>query len=84
MAFESIQLINAQTVQLRLNNWKSGILYELKIKGVKDCSANEILPTSMPFGKGKIPDYEEVIITEIMADPSPSAGLPESEYIEIY
>jgi hypothetical protein len=40
---------------------------------------------SIPKGNIKIPQSNQIIITEIMVDPIPSAGiLPEEEYIEIF
>ena len=36
------------------------------------------------FTSAKVPEKGEVIITEILADPSPALGLPEVEYFEIY
>ena len=61
----------------------SGQTYNLTIQNVTDVCGNKILTKTIPFIYYKVKPYD-VVINEIMANPSPSNGLPESEYIEIY
>lgn len=71
-------------ITLTLNSaFETGVEQTLTIGGVTDCSGN-ILSTSATFSKGAEPNVEEFLITEIMASPAPSNGLPEREYIEIF
>ncbi|TAF33129.1 MAG: hypothetical protein EAZ57_06850 [Cytophagales bacterium] len=58
--------------------------YKLTVKAVRDCSGNAIEEIAWPFGLGVVPDFNELIITEIMCDPSPVIKLPETEYLEIF
>lgn len=60
--------------------------YLLQVKNVTDKDSNIAGNQSMPFVYF-VPDtaiYREVVINEIYADESPSNGLPEAEYIEIF
>ncbi|MEO1256902.1 MAG: lamin tail domain-containing protein, partial [Bacteroidota bacterium] len=61
-----------------------GESYDVTISELKDCSGNEIAETTITFGFGRAPTFNEILITEIMADEVPSVGLPQREYIEIY
>ncbi len=61
-----------------------GKLYQLEVFGPVDCSGNELVPFSISFGLGAKPEFNDLIITEIMADPDPVLGLPNSEYLEIH
>ena len=65
----------------------NGTSYNLTVNNVQDVNGNSIIsPTVTPF-LYFVPDiaiYHDVIITEVMADPSPTVGLPEVEYLEIY
>ncbi|WP_462253066.1 lamin tail domain-containing protein [Ekhidna sp.] len=61
-----------------------GVVYELTVSEVLDCSGNEIQDTSISFGIGRAPMFNELIITEIMFDPDPQVELPGREFIEIY
>jgi len=65
------------------NNFNNGTIYTLTYGGISDSEGNAVATstTQMTFveaGTGS------VVINEIMADPSPVVGLPESEYLELY
>lgn len=65
------------------NNFTNGTTYTLTYGGISDSEGNTATAatTQMTFveaGTGS------VVINEIMADPTPVVGLPESEYIELY
>ncbi len=55
--------------------------YELSLHGIMDPAGN-ILDTTTSF-TFFLPETYDVIIEEIYADPTPSHGLPEYEYVEI-
>lgn len=72
-------------VSVLLNNkLDTGLIYGMTINGATDCSGNMMQDTTFQVGIGKVPTNGELIITEIMADPDPPVGLPNSEYVEIY
>lgn len=60
--------------------------YALRVEGVMDQSGNAIIPVVKNFSYTAIDEAQpyELLITEIMADPTPAIGLPEAEYLEIY
>lgn len=63
----------------------SGVIYDLSINGLKDCSGNDLAEGLITFGLGRKPTFNEILITEIMADPDPVIkDLPNSEYLEIF
>ncbi len=62
----------------------AGDLMNLTVAGVSDCFGNAMEPADFEFGIGRSPGFNELIITEIMADPEPSAGLPNAEYLELF
>jgi len=67
--------------------FSNGTTYDLTINNVEDLATNSIIsPTTESFlyFVADVPSANDVIITEIMADPSPVVGLPEVEFIEIY
>lgn len=61
--------------------------YTLVVSHIKDLKGNEIAPGSemttfyiRPYAAVR----GDIVINEIMADPSPPAGLPEAEYVELW
>ncbi|MCO5267477.1 MAG: lamin tail domain-containing protein [Brumimicrobium sp.] len=60
-----------------------GILYEYTLENFYDCSGNANSDTGT-FVLPQIPDFGDVIINEFMVKPSPSFGLPEIQYVELY
>ncbi|MCI0751402.1 MAG: lamin tail domain-containing protein, partial [Flammeovirgaceae bacterium] len=76
-----------KTVRLTfLNTFPNATTSTLTVFNVKDESGNAIISTSKDFFYFEpVPAQEkDVIITEIMADPSPTVGLPDAEFIEIH
>ncbi len=60
--------------------------YTINISQISDLSGNVMLPETknVYYIITEKPEKGEVIINEIMSNPSPVVGLPEIEYIEIY
>lgn len=87
ITIEAVQVVDAAltTAHIRLaQSITEGTVYTLEIKHVKDCSGNEVdSTTKVKVGRAIEASYKDVIITEIMANPSPAIGLPEAEYIEV-
>lgn len=78
---------NNQSIELVFNNpFVANLNYQLSVQNVQDDSSNFMLPSTINFvyQEPVITAYHDVIITEIMADPSPVVGLPEVEYIELF
>lgn len=81
----SLQDTFGSSVLLNLTSpFGEGVLHTLTISGVTDCAGNSIAPASFNFSQGSEPGANELIITEIMANPSLVLGLPEVEYLEIF
>ncbi|MBL1143776.1 MAG: hypothetical protein HND54_02455 [Bacteroidetes bacterium] len=69
-----------------INSFLNGEEYEIEVQNIKDRSGNSMLKDTMEF-LYFIPQaavYRDIVINEIMADPSPQVGLPDAEFIEIY
>lgn len=65
------------------NNFESGINYTLSIENIKDLVGNisSTIQTEFSFYEA---GENDIVINEIMSDPTPIVGLPEWEYIELY
>lgn len=57
--------------------------YTITVSGVQDLAENIMIPDQMDFVYYR-PQPMDVVINEIMADPTPSVGLPEYEYLELF
>jgi len=60
--------------------------YTLTADGVQDTNGNSsgAQTTNFTFFNLETAELNDIIVTEIMADPNPAVGLPLSEYIELY
>ncbi len=64
------------------NDFMQDTVYTLNVSDVCDWEGNVMYPCALPFSWHRIETYD-VVINEIMADPSPTVGLPDAEYIEL-
>ncbi len=58
--------------------------YTINVSAITDLNGESVNDTSFHFAFYTKPTTNQVVISEIMADPSPEVGLPEYEYVEIY
>lgn len=83
----SAQLQGTQNVLLNLSSsLVNGSSYTLTINGVEDFVGNALNNGTQTFNYFQIisPSTDDLLISEIMADPTPVVGLPEGEYLELY
>ncbi len=64
------------------NSLTSGTVYTLTVNNVKDIAGNAITNGTATFSY-YMPQQYDVVIDEIMADPTPQVGLPNSEWVEL-
>lgn len=81
------QQADKRTVTLSfLKDFENGHQHTLEIHGVTDHAGNAIADTAIAFlFFQRYPiHFKDIIVTEILADPSPPVALPEAEYVELY
>ncbi|RMG60669.1 MAG: hypothetical protein D6722_20620, partial [Bacteroidetes bacterium] len=62
----------------------AGSLFELRVSGLSGCRGQAMLPDTVTIARGESPQAGQLIINELMPDPSPPQGLPEAEFVELY
>lgn len=78
-----IDAVNLFLVHLTFGTtFTNAVVYTLTVNGVKDLSGNAISNVSTTFGF-YTPQQYDVVIDELMADPTPQVGLPDNEWIEL-
>nr|WKN37821.1 lamin tail domain-containing protein [Tunicatimonas sp. TK19036] len=77
--------VDAQTIRLVFAQAFAPLTrYNLSLSGLLTIDQDLIPASVYAIGLGRTPTFNELLITEIMADPSPFVGLPEAEYLEFY
>jgi hypothetical protein len=81
----SLSYVAENSIELQINNyWPASMVLDLEIRGLKDCKNNAIEHTILSMPITRNPKQNEVLITEIMSNPSSLLGLPNVKYIELY
>lgn len=57
--------------------------YKLQLSGLLDTAHNQMEDTVLSFF-WHLPQIFDILVTEVMADPSPALELPEAEYVELF
>jgi hypothetical protein len=68
------------------NSFSPNTNLNLSVSNVQDLAGNTMTASSTPFTffVPATPNVRSVVFNEILADPTPSAGLPEVEFVEVY
>jgi len=83
----SAQMNGATQVALTFaTSFPSGVQQTLQVTGVEDLSGNVMLPGSTTFTwfDAAPGSYRQVVINELLADPTPPVGLPDAEFVELF
>lgn len=64
------------------NNFPNGVNCTITVNGVQDLSGNSIINGTGTFSYYAAQRYD-IVIDELMADPTPQIGLPNNEWIEL-
>ncbi len=75
---------NTSQVLLEFNGvFINGFNYTLSVSGIEDLAENLMIPQQLEFSY-VVASASDMVINEIMADPSPVVGLPNYEYLELF
>jgi hypothetical protein len=82
----SLERMNFVLVLTTTNSLLVNQTYTLTISSVSDCTGNQFIPTPFDFLLFENPSlvYKDIIISEIMANPSEETTSPNVEYIELF
>jgi hypothetical protein len=85
ISINDFSLVQDDQIQVLLvEPLQTGVAYEVTVLGLVDCEGNTSGSETIPIFIGELPLPGEIVISEIMADPTPSIGLPEGEYFELF
>lgn len=59
------------------------VSYTLSVANVKDLAGNMMITVQFPFAWHQVKTFD-VLVNEIMADPTPTVNMPDAEYVELY
>ena len=80
-----VHMYEPSTVTLLLADEMScGIIHHVTIRGIEDTHGNLMRDTTLYINMPCRADPYDIVINEIMANPTPSVRLPEYEYVELY
>lgn len=80
LSISDIELLGNSIILTFDGTMLEGILYQIDIDGIEDCWANPALTVSAQFALGQEAEAGDVIINEILSNPSDGA----SDYVELY
>lgn len=83
----TVEILNDSAVSLFFENaFPEHTTCQLLLNNIPDRAQNILTDTTLSFQyiPPRQPGFNELLITEIMADPTPNAELPEYEYLELY
>ena len=82
---EDVRMDDPSTVTLLLaEELNCGLRHHVTIRGIEDTHGNMMSDTALYITMPCRADPYDIVINEIMANPSPSVRLPEYEYVELY
>lgn len=61
----------------------AGKIHRFQLSGFMDCSGNTLLDTTLVLAVPREAHFGDLMISEIMPDPTPQVGLEEDEYVEL-